>query len=120
MVRAALGVVVAAMLSAAPKPPACDAGTKGVIWNYGSDAKPDLRRCDGTSYVPYAVPCQDSASSGAYPAPPPAAPPTKDQCEKACEDTQLVCKKHCDNGLITDTTCVDRCNRSEVQCKVKC
>ncbi|MBS2027441.1 MAG: hypothetical protein JST54_05995 [Deltaproteobacteria bacterium] len=109
-----------ALLGAAPKPPTCDANAKGVIWNFGTDAAPELKRCDGKAYVAYSVRCQDAAASGAYPAPPPAAPPTKQQCEKACEDTQKACTNHCNNGLVTDTQCVDRCNRSKVQCAVKC
>lgn len=126
-VAVVLGLCSAGLAFAeAGKPPPCEAGTKGVMWNFGSDARPDIRRCDGISYIPYALPCGAGASAGAqdgYPAPPPQAQPAnavpKQQCESNCANAQRQCNADC-HGIITDTACIERCTRAKVQCTVKC
>lgn len=112
------------LLAAAPKPPACDATTNGVIWNFGSVAAPNLRQCDGISYVPVQLcpPCTPTpatapAPTAATPRPAPASAPaaapepaptpapkpapsvpiagTRNDCTRVCGETQKTCLSDC-------------------------
>lgn len=109
---------LAGLAFAEPRPPACGPNTKGVMWNFGSEVRPDIRRCDGVSYVPFQMPCTGEPAPAAAPAA--TAPPAdKQQCESQCEVEQRKCNDDC-HGIVTDSACIERCSRGKVHCVARC
>ena len=118
--------LVALLLLAEPKPPVCDMNTKGIAWNFGTYDLPNVRLCDGFSFVPYVAPPSPSAPPMAVvptaPPPPPSVPaasgPTREGCERACAEKMRLCSNDC--GTIFPQICKGNCRDSDVLCVSKC
>lgn len=105
------------LLLADPKaPPTCDAKSKGLAWNFGSYETPNIRLCDGISFVPLQPTPPAAATPIAVSSPAAAAPDagTKLDCEKLCVATFRTCVN---GGAVyfkgdcraADQTCMTRC-----------
>ena len=103
------GIAVAEDLKA----PSCDTKARGIIWNFGSDASPDLRRCDGISYIPWGAPAPTAVQT---------AHPFGDlskSCASSCMTEKRSCEAQCAPSFLDDG-CKNRCARVAVQCQKGC
>ena len=113
-VLAAVGFGSGIAFAEAPKAPACEAATRGVMWNFGTDAKPDVRRCDGISYVPFSAGPVAASAQGAA-----GGTNGRDACMNTCTNEARSCESSCGFSFI-DTDCRSRCQRTQSHCETKC
>lgn len=107
------------------KPPPCSAELKGVLWNFGTEEVPVLKRCDGTQYTPWAArtAAHDRANSPATPATLSAAAnfkADKKTCEDSCDKAGRDCRsKRCEMDL-DSAGCKNRCLQIRISCRARC
>jgi len=121
---ARIAIIAALCLAGSPstktdepvKPPSCAPGTKGVMWDFGTEAQPDVRRCDGVSYVPYNLVCKAPASASS------SSSTTNDalkrNCQETCESQRLSCQAGC-HGIM-QSSCKEDCTAAKARCATRC
>jgi len=92
------------------KAPNCDSKMRGVMWNFGSEDSPDIRRCDGISYIPYG----HATSSAA-----PKSSESAGACSNTCAVERHACENQCSPSFM-DPDCRQRCQRAQTRCETKC
>jgi hypothetical protein len=108
-----------------PKPPTCTQALKGILWNFGSDEVPTLKRCDGEAYVPWSAKtsANDKSNSMANPGTLTAKvdfKADKKTCEAACDQHGRDCSsKRCEME-IDGAGCRKKCMDIRLSCKSHC
>lgn len=127
-----IALFAAAVLAQAKPAPTCKPELEGVIWNFGTDDAPALKRCDGRAYLPWTpkttIGPPPSRASGQPVEPPiPAAMPPqpqfgkdKKQCEEACDKAGRDCQQRRCEMDMEAAACRKRCTEIRVSCRSKC
>ncbi len=127
-----MALLAAVVLAQAKPAPACTPQLTGILWNFGSDEAPQLKRCDGKAYVPWVPktqlgPAPNRASGQPVEPPIPAAMPPqpafgtdKKRCEASCDAAARDClQRRCEMEMYAQE-CRKRCNEIRASCKAKC